>query len=166
MSAIFSALPATINKAQCQSILLPHQDVRVLTPSVKAVASVRVCLCLAAGVFGKATSALLLATMVLLSGCGGDGKQVNLFEGTAAQDAMTELSKKIGHPARALNVDITPLSLTVRVQDPAQPSHIDEYSLEHEYMLQGLLPLREPDRPQAGSAHSYQRQPGGKSVRP
>jgi hypothetical protein len=104
---------------------------------MKAVSSVRECFCLAAGIFGKATSALLLATMVLLTACGGDVKQVNLFEGTAAQDAMTELSKKIGHPARALNVDITPLSLTLRVQDPAQPSHIDEYSLEHEYMFKG-----------------------------
>lgn len=80
---------------------------------------------------------LLLATVTLLLGCGEDRKQVNLFEGAAAQEAMAELSKKIGHPARALDADITPLSLTVRVQDPAQPSHIDEYSLEHEYMFEG-----------------------------
>ncbi|MFZ0943356.1 MAG: hypothetical protein WB930_01840 [Syntrophobacteraceae bacterium] len=138
MSAVFSALPGPINKAQCQSVPIPHQDVRALKPFLMAVSSLRVCLCRAAGIFGKATSLLLLANMVLLTGCGGDVtlgdvKQVNLFEGTAAQDAMTELSKRIGHPARALNADITPLSLTVRVQDPAQPSHIDEYSLEHEY---------------------------------
>jgi hypothetical protein len=98
-----------------------------------AIFSVRSTLRLAAGIFRKAASALLLATMVLLTGCGGDVKQVNLFEGTAAQDAMTELSKKIGHPAKALDVDITPLSLIVRVQDPAQPSHIDEYGFEHIY---------------------------------
>ena len=138
MSAVSSALKWPFNKAQCQSVLIRYQDLRALTPSMKAVSSFRVCLCQAAGKFGKAASALLLATMVLLTGCSGDVtlgdvKQVNLFEGTAAQDAMTELSKMIGHPARALNVDITPLSLTVRVQDPAQPSHIDEYSLEHEY---------------------------------
>ena len=138
MSAKFSALQGPIRKAR-QFVPIPYQDVRALTPFLMAVSSLRVCLCRAVGIFGKATSLLLLATMVLLTGCGGDVtlgrdvKQVNLFEGTAAQDAMTELSKRIGHPARALNVDITPLSLTVRVQDPAQPSHIDEYSLEHEY---------------------------------
>ena len=80
---------------------------------------------------------MLLAGLVLLSGCGvelnPDQHHVNLFEGTAVQEAITELSKRIGHPARALNVDITPLSLIVRVQDPAQPSHIDEYGFEHIY---------------------------------
>jgi hypothetical protein len=136
MSAISSALPAPIKKAECQSIPPPHQDVRALTLSMKAISSARSSLRLTAGIFGKGASALLLVTMVLLSGCGGGEKQVNLLEGTAAQDAMTELSKKIGHPARVLNVDITPLSLFVRVQDPAQPSHIDEYGLEHKYVYE------------------------------
>jgi hypothetical protein len=137
MSAIFSNLPAPTNEVEYQSALLSHQDAYAVPPAMKAIPSVLVCLRLVAGKFGKASSALLLAGMVLLTGCGGDQKQVNLFEGTAAQDAMTEVSKKIGHPARALNVDITALSLIVRVQDPAHPSHIDEYSLEHEYMFYG-----------------------------
>jgi hypothetical protein len=102
-----------------------------------AIFSLRPSLRPTAGIFGKAAEALLIAGMVLLTGCGVevnlDRHQVNLFEGTAAKEAITELSKKIGHPARALNVDITPLSLIVRVQDPAQPSHIDEYGFEHIY---------------------------------
>ena len=77
------------------------------------------------------------------TGCGVevnlDQHQVNLFAGTAAKEAITELSKKIGHPARALDVDITPLSLIVRVQDPAQPSHIDEYGFEHIYGFNGYI---------------------------
>ncbi|MGA2404138.1 MAG: hypothetical protein ABSG91_20930 [Syntrophobacteraceae bacterium] len=138
MSSIFSALPAPGGGPECQSAPLSHQDERALAPAVNAISSVRVSSGPAVGIFVKATSALLLAAMVLLAGCDGGPKEVNLFEGTAAQDAVTELSKKIPHPARALNVDITPLSLTVRVQDPAQPLHIDEYGLEHVYWLNGL----------------------------
>jgi hypothetical protein len=73
-----------------------------------------------------------LLIMILLTGCGRQ-KRVNLFEEGKAQEALTELSKKFAQPAKVLNVDITALSLTVRVQDPAQPSHVDEYSLEHSY---------------------------------
>ncbi len=92
----------------------------------------------ASRIFGKAVSALLLAATLSLTGCG-DGTRVNMFEGTTAEQAMTELSRKIGHPARAFNVDITPLSLAVRVQDPAKPSHIDEYKLEHVYALRDFF---------------------------
>ena len=139
MSAVVSVLSESISATECLSVSLTHQDIRALTPLMKDMSPVRVGLRLVAGIFGKVTSALLFTTMVLLTGCGGDQKQVNLFEGTAAQEAMTELSKKIGHPARALNADITPLSLIVRVQDPAHPSHIDEYGLEHIYALNGFL---------------------------
>ncbi len=74
----------------------------------------------------------LLIGVVLLTGCGRQ-RRVNLFESNKAQDALAELSKKFTQPAKVLNLDITPLSLTVRVQDPGQPSHVDEYTLEHSY---------------------------------
>jgi len=81
---------------------------------------------------------MLLTAMLLLTCCG-DGTRVNMFEGTGAQQAMTELTQKIGHAAKAFDVEITPLSLALRVQDPAKPSHIDEYKIEHHYGLNNLL---------------------------
>jgi hypothetical protein len=137
MPDIFSALPAPINEAEFQSVLFSNHDALALTPRKKALSSVRVTLRPAAEIVSKAITALLLLFLVLLTGCGEDRKQVNLFEGTAAQDAWMELAKKIGPTARALDIDITPLALSVRVQDPSQPSHIDEFSLEHDYMFNG-----------------------------
>jgi len=72
--------------------------------------------------------------LLLPTGCT-KKERVNLFEGSAAQEALTELSTKFTQPARALNLEITPLKLTVRVQDPAQSGHVDEYSYEHRYLL-------------------------------
>ena len=101
----------------------------------------------ASRIFGKAVSALLLAATLSLTGCG-DGTRVNMFEGTTAEQAMTELSRKIGHPARAFNVDITPLSLAVRVQDPAKPSHIDRRRARTRNTLSEILFIRRKrDRP-------------------
>ena len=62
-----------------------------------------------------------------------------MFEGTTANEAWTELTTKIGHSVKAFSVDITPLSLAIRVQDPAKPSHIDEYKLEHVYALRDFF---------------------------
>ncbi|MDB6003303.1 MAG: hypothetical protein JWR15_290 [Prosthecobacter sp.] len=76
----------------------------------------------------------VIIALVVLAGCGRQ-KRVNLFEEGKAQEAMTEVAKKFALPAKVLNADITPLSLTIRVQDPAQPSHVDEYGLEHSYVL-------------------------------
>ncbi len=52
-----------------------------------------------------------------------------LFERNAAQDAAQTLAKKIGgsRGVRALNIDITPDTLTIQAQDPAAPTHVDEY---------------------------------------
>ena len=94
--------------------------------------------CASGGFFAKRLFRLipaLLAGVVLLAGCSKQ-KRVNLFEEGKAQEALTELSKKISQPAKVLNMDITPLSLTIQVQDPAQPSHVDVYSLEHSYLLE------------------------------
>jgi hypothetical protein len=90
------------------------------------------------GLAAKTTWALLLTAALLLTGCG-DGTRVNMFEGTTTQHAMTELTQKIGHPAKTYDLEITPLSLAIRVQDPAKPSHIDEYKIEHHYALNNLL---------------------------
>ena len=80
----------------------------------------------------------LLVGVLLLAGCTRK-EHINLFTGTAAQEALTELSKKFTQPAKALNVEITPDKLTLQVQDPAQPSHVDEYSFEHEYLLEDRI---------------------------
>ena len=85
----------------------------------------------------RRVAALLLGT-VFLTGCTRQ-KEVNMFEGATANDALTELSKKIGHPVRALKVQITPLAFSVQVQDPAQPRHVDEYRLEHIYGMNDRL---------------------------
>lgn len=93
------------------------------------------------GTFRTAVRAMLVAVAVLLAGCGGtvgEQKRINLFEGSAAQEAMTALAGKIGHPAKVLSINITPLSLSVLVQDPAQPMRINEYGIEHVYWLDGL----------------------------
>ena len=77
----------------------------------------------------------LLMAALLVTGCSRQ-EHVNMFEASTAQEALTELSKKFALPAKVLNIDLTPLSFTVRVQDPAQPSHVDEFTLEHSYLLQ------------------------------
>jgi hypothetical protein len=56
-----------------------------------------------------------------------------MFKGSTAQEALTELNARIGHPVRALKVQITPLSLSIQAQDPAKPDHVDEYQFEHIY---------------------------------
>lgn len=85
---------------------------------------------------GMAPALLLMVT--LLGGCGSRDR-VNMFEGTAAQDALAELAKKIGHPVRALKVEMTPLAFSVQVQDPTKPMNVDEYRLEHIYALNDYI---------------------------
>lgn len=85
---------------------------------------------------GMAPALLLMVT--LLGGCGSRDR-VNMFEGTAAQDALAELAKKIGHLVRALKVEMTPLAFSVQVQDPTKPMNVDEYRLEHIYALNDYI---------------------------
>jgi len=64
---------------------------------------------------------------ILFSGCTPKTSQT-FFEGTAAQEAVSKLSNKIGSPVRVLNVEIKPTTLTIQVQDPAAPSQVNEYT--------------------------------------
>ncbi|HYA41038.1 MAG TPA: hypothetical protein VEF34_07025 [Syntrophobacteraceae bacterium] len=105
---------------------------------------------LTSGILGKTTPVLLLAAALLLYGCGegmqvkvmfGDGTRANMFKGNTAQKAMSDLCEKIRHPAKALDVHITPVSLSLHVQDPAKPSHIDEYKVAHGYALRNRIHL-------------------------
>ena len=83
-------------------------------------------------------AAALLTSLFLLTGC--QQKPVNLlYQDGVARDALSEINKMIGHPARALKVEITPLALTVQVQDPAQPGHVDEYRFEHYYLFEDRI---------------------------
>jgi hypothetical protein len=50
-----------------------------------------------------------------------------MFEGTAMSDAAAAFKKKIGGSFKALSVQINPDSVTLRAQDPKQPSNVDEY---------------------------------------
>lgn len=51
----------------------------------------------------------------------------SLLEGKGAADAVAKLTEKMKAPVRVLLIEITPASLTLQVQDPAAPTHINEY---------------------------------------
>src|SRR5438045_1379058 len=50
-----------------------------------------------------------------------------LFESNAATAAGQEIAAKLPRPVRVLQIEITPYSLSMQVQDPTAPSHVDEY---------------------------------------
>lgn len=54
-------------------------------------------------------------------------RQASLLEGKGAADALAKLTAKMKAPVRALVIEIKPMSFTLQVQDPAAPTHIDEY---------------------------------------
>ena len=95
-----------------------------------------------AGKPGRAISKVLAAILMLFScsACSSPSS-TNLLRGTNAQEAAEQLFKeKIGHNAKVLRLEITPLSLALRVQDPAKPTHIDSFSLNH-YNFRGIYHL-------------------------
>ena len=76
---------------------------------------------LAAGKLGGATLKVLLAALTLL----------------ACSDCSNPSSTNLlrGSNAKVLNLEITPLSLAIRVQAPSNPMHIDGFSLKHAYLM-------------------------------
>jgi hypothetical protein len=69
----------------------------------------------------------LFLGVILFAGCSQKAKQ-NLFEGTASQEAIKKLSEKLRSPVRVLNIEIKPATLTIQVQDPDAPGHVNEYT--------------------------------------
>jgi hypothetical protein len=51
----------------------------------------------------------------------------SLFEGKGAAEAIAKIAAKMKAPVRVLVIEIEPTRLTLQVQDPAAPTHIDEY---------------------------------------
>jgi hypothetical protein len=74
---------------------------------------------------------------VLFSSCSHKSNQ-SLFEGTASQEAVRKISEKLRAPVRVLRIEIKPTTLTMQVQDPAAPDHVDEYTYRN---LPGLIAM-------------------------
>jgi hypothetical protein len=86
---------------------------------------------------GLRNALCLLLAAILFSGCSPKAKQ-NLFKGTASQEAIKKLTAKMRSPVRVLKIEINPETLTIQVQDPAAPGHVDEYTYRN---LPGVVGL-------------------------
>jgi hypothetical protein len=75
---------------------------------------------------------------ILLASCSKSAKR-NLFEGAASQEAIRKLSGKMRSPVRALKIEIKPATLTIQVQDPSAPGHVNEYTYRHFTGLAALI---------------------------
>lgn len=54
--------------------------------------------------------------------------KTNMFEGTAAKDAVEAFRKKLGGgPIKAVSLEIEGDSATLQAQDPKNPDHVDQY---------------------------------------
>jgi hypothetical protein len=89
---------------------------------------------------GRPVAALLLALLFLV-GCSPRANQ-NLFQGTACQEAVKKILEKAKGRSRALNVEIKTDKLIIQLQDPAAPTHIDEFSYRK---LPGVLGMFLPE---------------------
>lgn len=77
----------------------------------------------------------MLLCLAMLAGCR-FGEQVGLFDDDAAiERAIVTLKQSIGNPVRVLNVSIAPNQIAMRVQDPNNRSHVDEWRLDRMHML-------------------------------
>jgi hypothetical protein len=81
--------------------------------------------------------ACLLAAFTSAAAAGAEPK--SLFDETAAANAIAKLTEKMKAPVRALVIEIKPTSLTLQVQDPAAPTHINEYKYARRVGVLGLL---------------------------
>ena len=52
----------------------------------------------------------------------------SLLDGKTAADAVAKLTEKLKAPVRVFTIEIKPTTLTLQVQDPAAPTHINQYS--------------------------------------
>jgi hypothetical protein len=67
--------------------------------------------------------------------------KTNMFEGTAATDAVGAFQKKIGGPIKALSVEIEREGMTLKAQDPKNPQNVDEYKYVKGFVT-GPTPVR------------------------
>jgi hypothetical protein len=67
------------------------------------------------------------------------GDPVSMFAPEAMKGAVAALSAKVGHPMRALRVDMDDDTFAIQAQDPATPSHVDEWTYHHGHVLGGLV---------------------------
>jgi hypothetical protein len=67
--------------------------------------------------------------------------KTNMFEGTAATDAVAAFQKKVGGPIKALSVEIEKDSMTLKAQDPKNPQNVDEYKYVKGFVT-GPTPVR------------------------
>jgi hypothetical protein len=51
----------------------------------------------------------------------------NFFQEGKAQAALEQIFEKAGHPTKALSVEVEAYRLTVEIQDPANPKHVDAW---------------------------------------
>jgi hypothetical protein len=63
----------------------------------------------------------------------------SLFEGNAAQDAARKIGEKMSGPVRVLKIEITYATLSIQVQDSAQPTHVNEYTYRNLTGLPALI---------------------------
>jgi hypothetical protein len=76
--------------------------------------------------------------LILFASCARKATQ-NLFEGAASQEAIKKLSEKLRSPVRVLKIEIKPATLTIQVQDPAAPGHVNEYTYRNFTGLAALI---------------------------
>jgi len=74
---------------------------------------------------GHKSSAIVCA--LLLAACSKKSPPPTLFESNVATAAAAQITAKLHPPVRVLQIEITPDSLSMQVQDPAAPTHVDEY---------------------------------------
>jgi hypothetical protein len=75
---------------------------------------------------------------ILCSSCSQRPKQ-NLFEGNVAQDAAKKIGEKISGPVRVLKIEIEYATLSIQVQDSAQPTQVNEYTYRNLTGLPALI---------------------------
>ena len=76
--------------------------------------------------------------LILFASCARKTTQT-LFEGAAAQEAIKKLSEKLRSPVRVLKIEIKPATVTIQVQDPAAPGHVNEYTYRNFTGLAALI---------------------------
>ena len=67
--------------------------------------------------------------------------KTNMFEGTAANEAVEAFRKKVGGPIKALSVEIEKETMTLKAQDPKNPQNVDEYKYVKGFVT-GPTPVR------------------------
>jgi hypothetical protein len=79
--------------------------------------------------------ALLLLGSAVLGGGSAEGfdtasrfnQKAALYEGTTVADAALELESRLGVPVAALEIAVEPRWLTVKIENPSLPGHVEQY---------------------------------------